>query len=60
MWLWWYQFLVVPIAAAFGGMAWEGVLRRGVSSQRTHTLARLACLTFFGVMAALSCLQLQP
>jgi 4-amino-4-deoxy-L-arabinose transferase-like glycosyltransferase len=56
----WYQLPVVPVAAAFSGMAWERVLRRGASSRRLHTLARLACLTFFGVTAALSFLQLQP
>jgi hypothetical protein len=56
----WYQLPIVPVAAAFGGIAWGRVLRRETAARRAPFMARLACVAFFGMTAALSHLQLQP
>jgi 4-amino-4-deoxy-L-arabinose transferase-like glycosyltransferase len=44
----WYQLPMVPVAAAFGGIAWEAVLRQGAHDRRASALACTACLAFLG------------
>ena len=56
----WYQLPIVPVAAAFAGLACDFVLLRLIQPHGTKLVLASACLSFFLALGVLSYVYIRP